>query len=128
MKPNKTHLRLNLGCGLLAHPDWVNVDGSWNARLAKYPLLRKTLSLLHILPAGKAGMPWSRNLFIHDIRKPLPFPDCSADVVYASHVLEHLYREQGEKLIREALHLTTDSYTEGGKARKCPNTVSRIDS
>jgi len=102
MQSDNCHLRLNLGCGLRIHPSWINVDGSWNARLAKFPFLRKALSSLHILPAGKEEVPWSRDIFIHDIRKPLPFSDSSADAVYASHVLEHLYREQGQQLIREA--------------------------
>jgi len=105
MKPNNTRLRLNLGCGLRTHPDWVNVDGSWNARLARHPLFRKVLCYLHLLTAEKASVQWSRDVFIHDIRKPLPFPDCSADVVYASHVLEHLYREQAEKLALESFRV-----------------------
>ena len=105
MQPNNRHLRLNLGCGLLTHPSWVNVDGSWNARLAKHRILRWALSSLSILPVEKAKVPWSNDIFLHDIRKPLPFPDCSADAVYASHVLEHLYREQGQQLVRESFRV-----------------------
>jgi len=105
MQTDNHHLRLNLGCGLRIHSSWVNVDGSWNARLAKYPLLRKIFSSLRILPAEKAEVSWSRDIFIHDIRKPLPFQDSSADAVYASHVLEHLYREQGQQIVREAFRV-----------------------
>jgi predicted SAM-dependent methyltransferase len=105
IQPNKGRLRLNIGCGLLTHPSWVNVDGSWNARLAKHPRLRNSLASLNILPADKAEVPWSRDIFVHDIRKPLPFHDCSADAVYASHVLEHLYREQGQHLILESFRV-----------------------
>lgn len=105
MQPGNHHLRLNLGCGLLTHSSWVNVDASWNARLAKYPLLRKIFSLLRILPEEKAEVSWSGDIFVHDIRKPLPFQDGSADAVYASHVLEHLYPEQGQQLVREAFRV-----------------------
>jgi predicted SAM-dependent methyltransferase len=105
MEANNSRKRLNLGCGLMPHPSWINVDGSWNARLAKHPLLRSTLSTLRILPAENAKVPWSRDILIHDVRKPLPFADSSTDAVYASHVLEHLYREHGEQLIRESFRV-----------------------
>lgn len=105
MQSNNRHLRINLGCGLLTHASWVNVDGSWNARLAKHTILRRVLSSLGILPAEKTKVPWSSEILVHDIRKPLPFPEGSADVVYASHVLEHLYREQGQQLIRESFRV-----------------------
>lgn len=105
MPSENAPLRINLGCGLLTHPNWVNVDGSWNARLAKHPLLRKALTVLHVLPKEKEAVPWSRDIFIHDIRKPLPFRDNSAEAIYASHVLEHLYREQGQQLARESFRV-----------------------
>jgi len=98
-------VRLNLGCGLQAPSGWVNVDSSWNARLAKHPLVRRTLSRLRLLPSDKLGIPWSSSIFIHDIRKRLPFPDGSATVVYASHVLEHLYRDEGRQLIMESFRV-----------------------
>jgi len=61
--------------------------------------------LLHVLPKEKEAVPWSSDILIHDIRKPLPFRDNSADAVYASHVLEHLYREQGQQLARECFRV-----------------------
>ena len=105
MPSDRAPLRINLGCGLLTHPNWVNVDGSWNARLAKHPFLRKALTIFRILPKEKEAVPWNRDIFLHDIRKPLPFRDNSADAIYASHVLEHLYREQGQQLARECFRV-----------------------
>jgi predicted SAM-dependent methyltransferase len=105
MEATHESLRLNLGCGLRTHPDWINVDGSWNARLAKRPILRKLLASLRLMSADQAEIPWNRDIFVHDVRKPLPFPDGSAIAVYASHVLEHLYREEGQQLIRESFRV-----------------------
>lgn len=105
MLPDGQPIRLNLGCGLLAPQGWVNVDGSWNARLAKHTFVRRMLSSLHILPPGKKEVPWSSSIFIHDVRKPLPFPDGSATAIYASHVLEHLYFQEARKLLLESFRV-----------------------
>lgn len=105
MRPDGQPIRLNLGCGLLAPQGWVNVDGSWNARLAKYPFIRRIFSSLRILPPGKMEIPWSSSIFIHDVRKPLPFSDGSVAAIYASHVLEHLYFQEARKLILESFRV-----------------------
>lgn len=105
MLPDGQPIRLNLGCGLLAPQGWVNVDGSWNARLAKHSLIRRMLSSLRILPPGKMEVPWSSSIFIHDVRKPLPFPDGSATAIYASHVLEHLHFQEARKLLLESFRV-----------------------
>jgi hypothetical protein len=42
---------LNLRCGLQAPPGWINVGGSWNARLVKSPRLQRLLSSFRLLPA-----------------------------------------------------------------------------
>lgn len=102
MNQRKTPVRLNLGCGLMTPEAWVNVDGSWNARLAKHPIIRRTLSKIGLLSRDQLNVPWNSNVFIHDIRKGLPFPDESASAIYASHVLEHLYVEEAQQAIREA--------------------------
>jgi len=101
----KDPIRLNVGCGLQAPPGWTNIDGSWNARLAKSPKIRRMLSRLRLLPADKLEIPWSSSIVIHDIRKPLPFADNSASAVYASHVLEHLYCEEGRSLMAESFRV-----------------------
>ena len=62
---------LNLGCGPRFHPDWVNLDLS---------------------PASPAVQHW-------DLRKDLPLPDASFDVVYHSHVLEHFSQPDGLRFL-----------------------------
>jgi peptidoglycan/LPS O-acetylase OafA/YrhL len=94
-------IRVHLGCGLTTPSGWVNVDGSWNARLAKRPILRRALHALHVTSADKIEVPWNPEILIHDLRTPLPFRDGSASTVYSSHLLEHLYFEEGQRLIRE---------------------------
>ncbi len=79
---------LNFGCGARTHEDWVNIDCSLKLRLSKVPFLGRVIRC----PAG---------IVIHDLRKGIPSPDETADVVYASHVLEHLERAHARFLLRE---------------------------
>jgi SAM-dependent methyltransferase len=99
-------LKLQLGCGPGAVPaGWINLDGSWNALLAKYPLARRIIKTLQLLPAGLADVPWSSDVVFHDLRRPLPFPDQSFAAVYGSHILEHLYLDQARRLLAECLRV-----------------------
>lgn len=64
---------LNIGCGALVHPEWINLD--------------VTSSLPGVIR--------------HDIRKGLPFEDASIDACYSSHMVEHLRREDAVRLLTE---------------------------
>lgn len=65
--------RVNLGCGSVHHPDWINLD----------------------LRARDA------DVIEHDVRTGLPFRDAEVDVCYSSHVLEHMGPDDGEVFITE---------------------------
>lgn len=93
--------KLHLGCGLNTPEGWLNVDGSWNARLARYGWLRQLLGALRLVPEEVLNTPWSGKIYFHDLRKPLPFSDSSFTEVYASHLLEHLYLEEAKRLLLE---------------------------
>jgi predicted SAM-dependent methyltransferase len=93
--------RLHLGCGLITPDDWINLDGSWNARLAQHRTLQRLVRASGLLPQRSYEVSWSKNLVCHDVRKPLPFPSNDFTAVYASHLLEHLYRDEAERLLLE---------------------------
>lgn len=64
---------VNLGCGSIAHPQWLNYD--------LYP----------VVPGVRAA----------DVRKPLPLSAGSVDMCYSSHLLEHLGSGDAAQLLRE---------------------------
>jgi len=64
---------LNLGCGRRIHPAWENVD------------------FLAVLPSVRS----------FDLRKGVPYPDESFDVVYHSHLLEHFANSRASEFLRE---------------------------
>lgn len=89
-------MRLHLGCGTHVVEGWVNVDYALGARCARIPFFARLNSRL-----GLFDLPWKPGVVIHDLRKPLPWDDCTAGAVYCSHTLEHLTREEGRRLLRE---------------------------
>ncbi len=108
-----TNDKLHLGCGLTAPPTWLNVDGSWGARLAKYPLIKKCLAAVGVVKKHQDEISWSRDIVIADLTKPLRFPTGRFTAVYASHTLEHLYLDQADALLRESFRVLKP----GGVAR-----------
>jgi predicted SAM-dependent methyltransferase len=97
----KASAKLHLGCGLISPSDWINVDGSWNARLAKHPFWRKILAGTSLISEEKLNLNWNPKIITRDVRKRLPFPANSLDAIYAAHLLEHLYLNQARQLLQE---------------------------
>jgi SAM-dependent methyltransferase len=96
-------LILNLGCGTKtsAHPAVVNLDRSIYLRIRCHPLLRR---LGPLLARGSRRVNLDLlpdNIRVHDISRGLPYETGSVDVVYHSHLLEHLDRDVALDLLRE---------------------------
>ena len=64
---------LNLGCGYRYHSDWTNINFVSTAE----------------------------NVIAHNLKDGIPFSDNSFDVVYHSHVLEHLSKSEAEPFLKE---------------------------
>lgn len=96
---------LNLGCGLSIAPGWINIDNSPNARLSKYPLIRRTLRKLGVLSEHHYAVNWPKSIEIYDLKKRLPYSDSTIDYAYTSHFLEHLALNDAERLIGEVFRV-----------------------
>jgi SAM-dependent methyltransferase len=64
---------LNLGCGSRYHLDWINIDIS-------------------------AHEPYVQS---YDLRRGIPYPDNTFDLVYHSHLLEHFPRNEAHLFLKE---------------------------
>lgn len=94
---------LNLGCGHHAHPAWNNLDFSVYARLRRHMLLVRLLNRIGLVSQARYSqfelVP--PDIVVSDLRKGIPFSDSTFDLVYNSHLLEHLDREDVPAFLRE---------------------------
>lgn len=91
-------MKLNLGCGGVAPPDWINVDYAVGARLRKIPVIGTVMQRF-------LRCDWNPSIVLHDLRTRFPWADGSVDYVYSSHSLEHLTRAAGEAFMRETFRV-----------------------
>jgi len=95
-------LLLNLGCGPLARKtDWIDLDGSWNVIVTGFPHVLRSIMVGLYKMSGKQYHPWPNHVKYLNILKPFPFARNSVDAIYASHVWEHLFRDEVMNVTRE---------------------------
>lgn len=90
-------VRLNLGCGSVRPQGWINTDSSLNANLQKLPLVGKGIAKL-FNPVEYAD----DNVRYMNLNKQWPFTSDSVDIVYASHLFEHLNVRAASLFVKEA--------------------------
>lgn len=88
-------MQLNLGCGSRILPGYINID-----------------------------MNNPRADLLHDLRKPLPYPDESADEILAEHIIEHFTQTDWERIQRDWARVLK---TEGRIIIHCPDIVRCCD-
>ena len=96
---------LDIGCGASPTPGWLNYDGSPSIKPARYRLLCVILDRTGFLVemnrqyisfARLSGIRWA------DATKRIPLGDASVDVLYSSHMREHLDRDEAKSFLAEA--------------------------
>jgi hypothetical protein len=85
------------GCGFSAPDGWLNFDASPTLRIERLPLLG------HLVHKNSRRFPQS--VQFGDIVRGLPISDGMARGVYASHILEHLCREDFDIAVRNTFKM-----------------------
>ncbi len=100
--------RINIGCGQTPTKGWRNFDNSFSLRLAKIPLFPDILHKMGLVAASQYQfIKFARENDIEygDATKGLPVNQESCEVVYSSHMLEHLDRKGADKFLKEAFRV-----------------------
>jgi SAM-dependent methyltransferase len=98
-------IRVNVGCGQTPTNGWKNFDNSYSVRLAKIPFLPGLLLKTGLILQDQYDyirFVMNHSIEYGDIIRGLPLADSSAEVVYSSHVLEHLDQKEVELYLKEA--------------------------
>jgi len=98
-------VRLNVGCGDVPIPGWINLDNSLSIRLAKWPawLTRGLRAIGLVTDAQLRKVEAARTHgIVHANGTHLPFPPGSADTIYSCHMLEHLRQSEARDFLEQA--------------------------
>lgn len=111
-------IRVNVGCGQTPTPGWVNIDNSPSVRLATLPFLWPLLPPNQRSFARTAGEQGVR----YGVATKLPLPNESAEVIYSSHMMEHLDRAEARAFLKEAYRVLGS----GGRIRLALPDIRRM--
>lgn len=98
-------VRINFGCGITPTDGWINLDNSYALRLKNfYPLvnLLKFFNLLSTPQIRNIEFNRKKNIKFADATKRFNFASNSVDIIYSSHMLEHLSRDSAKNFIKES--------------------------
>lgn len=96
---------LNLACGNRIHKEWTNVEYSRSTRAlkAKHPLLVRILYSIGLMSTDsfERYKKMDRNFIYANLKKGIPLKSQTFVVVYHSHFIEHLDRDQALSFLQE---------------------------
>jgi len=97
--------RVNIGCGQKPTPGWFNYDNSFSVKLAKLKIISLILDKIKFLNEKQKNFIFfarRNNIMFADAKKRIPIPDNSVQVLYTSHMLEHLDARSVKSFLEEA--------------------------
>jgi hypothetical protein len=101
----KQMYRINIGCGMTPTKGCLNFDNSLSVKLSRFPRLAAILHKAKLITHSQMEYIQfcrTNNIGWADVTRRIPVPDNSAEVLYSSHMLEHLDRQDAMMFLAEA--------------------------
>jgi len=101
-------MRINVGCGQGVLAGWVNYDNSPAVLLGRSPLfvwLARTFGLVDAGSLEFAEYCRKNHVQYANAQVRLPHADASVDIIYSSHMIEHLDRREARRFLQECLRV-----------------------
>lgn len=98
-------IRINIGCGQTPTEGWENYDNSVGLLLSKIPIISSVATRSGLLSQSQAEfVNFARisNIKWADATKKIPQKDNTVEVIYSSHMLEHLDKYECATFLKEA--------------------------
>lgn len=96
---------IHIGCGDIIIKNFKNFDNSISIIISRLPLIATLLFQCKVINKKQydyISFCKSNNILFMDVRKKFPFPDESIDIIYTSHMLEHLTKDQASFFLYES--------------------------
>ena len=98
-------LRVNIGCGKTPTKGWINFDNSMSLRLLNFPflvILLKNLKLINRSQQEFIRFASEHQIEYGDATKGLNLQAETIEVIYSSHMFEHLDKSEAEIFLNES--------------------------
>lgn len=100
-------VKLNIGCGLAPAHGYVNLDNSPSLSVQNNLPLRICTGVIEQLLRRRLYTRFPKGVKRQDVTQGLPYGNETVSVVYSSHMLEHLPRQQAEEFLRDVYRVLT---------------------
>lgn len=98
-------IRVNIGCGQTPTEGWHNYDNSIAVRIARIPIIGTIAQRSGLLSKSQRefiSFARGSNIRWADATKHIPEQDGSVEVLYSSHMIEHLDRDKALSFLKQA--------------------------
>jgi predicted SAM-dependent methyltransferase len=90
-------VKINHGCGAIRPKNWINTDSSINALIQRIPIFGKFVYKLFSNVRYE-----SSNVVYANLNRKWKFTNNSAEIVYCSHLFEHLDLKSADLFLKES--------------------------